>query len=282
MADDNSLALTIWENLRGKVDDRIAQKTSNAIRAQRATVITAPNSTTGKIEVQIPFDSATLLLPYSPAIADVVADSQVWIIAPYSNGKDWSNAVAVQNGTWTLGSNGGEIGPTGPVGPTGPTGPSVTGPTGPTGAASTVVGPTGPTGPASTIPGPTGPTGPTGAASTEIGPTGPTGATGPTGPSVTGPTGSTGPTGPQGASAGKYVSTFTTASWSGSGTYTISITAATHGKGTTPMVDVQILSGSNYVKAFNYPGNGYSITIDASGNITLSTNTTFAGRVIIL
>lgn len=54
MSNETDAVLKIWQSLRSKVDARIAEKTQNCIRAQRAAVVTAPNSTTGKIEVQIP------------------------------------------------------------------------------------------------------------------------------------------------------------------------------------------------------------------------------------
>lgn len=92
--------LELWRALEPQVEALIAEKTRNCVRAQRATVVTAPNSTTGKIEVQIPFDSTVLSLPYSSAVSGVTVGSQVWIIIPHDN--TLTNGVVVQNGSWTL------------------------------------------------------------------------------------------------------------------------------------------------------------------------------------
>lgn len=92
--------LALWRALQPKIDARIKELTGNCVRTQRATVVTAPNPSTGKIVVQIPFDTATLSLPYSSAVANVTAGSEVWILVPY--GQTMSNGVVVQNGTWSL------------------------------------------------------------------------------------------------------------------------------------------------------------------------------------
>ena len=100
MGNDNPAALDIWEALRPKVEALLKEKTQNCVRAQRAVVVTAPDSTSGKIVVQIPFDTNTLSLPYSSAVANVAAGTQVWVLIP--NGEALSNGVVVQNGSWQL------------------------------------------------------------------------------------------------------------------------------------------------------------------------------------
>lgn len=128
-------------------------------------------------------------------------------------------------------------------------------------------GPTGPTGPQGDT-GPTGPIGPTGS-------TGPIGAVGPTGPQGnTGATGSVGPTGPQGPAGGMTAPfTATYSSWSGSSApYTLSISAATHGKGINPLL--KTFDNSNEEV---YTRN----MIDSSGNITIYSNAQISLRVKI-
>lgn len=80
---------------------------------------------------------------------------------------------------------------------------------------------------------------------------------------------------------GKYVSTFTSTSWTGTTTYTISIDAATHNKGVNPVVDVYVLDGTVYKKFYGYPQNGYYVSIDTSGNVILTSSTQFSGKIII-
>lgn len=63
------------------------------------------------------------------------------------------------------------------------------------------------------------------------------------------------------------------------GIYSLVITAATHGKGTKPIVQVWELSGSDFLTV------GLASKMDASGNITLEVIETpdnrFAGKIII-
>lgn len=71
---------------------------------------------------------------------------------------------------------------------------------------------------------------------------------------------------------GTYTTTF-------SNTTTVTISASTHKMGTTPWVDVYILSGSTYIKTHSYPSSGYKISVDSSGNITITFGTSTSGRV---
>lgn len=84
-----------------------------------------------------------------------------------------------------------------------------------------------------------------------------------------------------GRGGNSYTYTFTTSSWSGSGTYTLTLAAATHGCGTAPMADVLVLNNSSYEKYYGYPSSGWTMSIDTSGNITLTTTTVFSGRIVV-
>ena len=92
--------LDLWEAFKPQVEALIKEKTSNCIRAQRATVATAPSSTTKTIGVQIPFDNSVINLPYSSAVANVSVGSQVWIIMPHD--ENLTNGVVVNDGLWSL------------------------------------------------------------------------------------------------------------------------------------------------------------------------------------
>lgn len=71
-----------------------------------------------------------------------------------------------------------------------------------------------------------------------------------------------------------YVTTIT--SWSGSsGNYYKQITAATHGKGTYPSVHTYVQNGNLWEETYDSPA------IDASGNVTVYTNSTISIRVVI-
>lgn len=58
--------------------------------------------------------------------------------------------------------------------------------------------------------------------------------------------------------------------------------ASTHGKGTTPSVDLYIKNGSAYEKYYGMPSDWIAISVDGStGDVTLKANKVFAGRIII-
>lgn len=92
--------LEFWTSIQPKVRELIQAMSRDCIRARRAVVVTPANTETGKMEVQLPFDTQVLSLPYSSAVASLPAGSQVWLLIPFDN--TLSNAVVVQNGTWTL------------------------------------------------------------------------------------------------------------------------------------------------------------------------------------
>lgn len=87
--------------------------------------------------------------------------------------------------------------------------------------------------------------------------------------------------GGSGSETPPYVQTFITGSWTGptSGQYTITVPESTHGKGTSPMVQVYETSGaiSDQVTAF--------IRLNASGDVSIIVTETpdlrFEGKIII-
>lgn len=81
--------------------------------------------------------------------------------------------------------------------------------------------------------------------------------------------------------ANTYSKTFTSTGWT---SQTITVTASTHGCGTAPMVQVQRLNGSNYETYYGFPSTGWKVSIDTSGNVTLSVPASgdeFSGRLVI-
>ena len=80
----------------------------------------------------------------------------------------------------------------------------------------------------------------------------------------------------------RFVKEFKASDWTAGDT--LSIPASEHGQGTQPAADVWRLDGTSYTKREGYPSDGWSLTVDASGNLTLSTGagSAFAGRIIVL
>lgn len=223
--------------------------------------------------------------------------------------------AGVKGDTGAIGPTGekgeqGDKGDTGPVGPTGQTG--AVGPTGATGA----VGPTGEKGEQG-IQGPkgdTGPVGPTGqtGATGDTGAIGPTGLTGPTGP--IGPTGANGPTGPLNENAFVDASTgptgtvvftkqngqtvalqfgqiagtdyagynihsydITTTSWTGTGPYTHTKTAADGGW--TPTKDV--LVQMRLSDGMPYEGVHAKYTVANNGTVVVTSDAKLALQILV-
>ena len=86
----------------------------------------------------------------------------------------------------------------------------------------------------------------------------------------------------EGDPTSSYVMTFTTSSWSNQ---TLQVAASTHKCGTNPAVQVFVLNGSNYERYYGYPSNGWKVSIDSSGNITLSVSASgneFNGKIVVL
>lgn len=92
--------LKLWEALKPQIESLIDERTKNCVRVKRGTVATAPNATAGTVGIQFPFDSNVYNLPYSSAVANVTAGTQVWVLIPYDN--TLTNGVVVNNGGWTL------------------------------------------------------------------------------------------------------------------------------------------------------------------------------------
>lgn len=61
----------------------------------------------------------------------------------------------------------------------------------------------------------------------------------------------------------------------------VTITAATHGCGETPWVDVYFLESGNYVKTFSYPANEYKVSINSAGDVNVTFYASSSGRIII-
>ena len=76
----------------------------------------------------------------------------------------------------------------------------------------------------------------------------------------------------------RFVKEFDISDW-GSGTF--SVFASEHGKGSSPLVDVWRSNGTSYIKSEGYPSDGWSLSTDLNGNLTLE-GQPFAGRIIIL
>lgn len=63
---------------------------------------------------------------------------------------------------------------------------------------------------------------------------------------------------------------------------TMTISAATHGHGKNPIVDIQYKDGSVYKKDWaHYTSADWTIQIDSEGNVIITTTAVFEGRVII-
>ncbi len=84
------------------------------------------------------------------------------------------------------------------------------------------------------------------------------------------------------SSASRYSSTFIVGDWTGpsGGVYSLSISAATHGKGVNPTIQVFELSGSDYILI------NVDVVVSSLGNITLNVSDTpdnrFAGKYVII
>lgn len=237
-------------------------------------------------------------------ISDTKADLQILVADGLVAGvKGDTGAVGPTGAKGEKGDTGlvGPTGQTGAVGPTGATGP--TGERGPQGEQG-IQGPQGDTGPV----GPTGQTGATG----DTGAVGPTGLTGPTGP--TGPTGANGPTGPLNENAFVDASTgptgtvvftkqngqtvalqfgqiagtdyagynirsydITTTSWTGTGPYTHTKTAADGGW--TPTKDV--LVQMRLSDGMPYEGVHAKYTVSNNGTVVVTSDAKLALQILV-
>lgn len=76
----------------------------------------------------------------------------------------------------------------------------------------------------------------------------------------------------------RFVKEFSTSDWKSG---VLSISAAEHGKGNSPSVDVWRLGDGTYTKSEGYPSDGWALASDANGNLTLE-GQPFSGRIIVL
>ena len=79
----------------------------------------------------------------------------------------------------------------------------------------------------------------------------------------------------------RYIKDFASSDFSSGDNLVVS--ASEHGRGKKPSADVWRLSGTNYVKSEGYPSDGWLLSVDANGNITLSVDAgnAFSGRIIV-
>lgn len=79
----------------------------------------------------------------------------------------------------------------------------------------------------------------------------------------------------------KYAYAFTTSNWTGAGPYTLTLNASTHGCGTEPSVEVFKKNGTSYERYYGYPSEGWTMSVNASGNITITASAAFDGKLIV-
>ena len=83
----------------------------------------------------------------------------------------------------------------------------------------------------------------------------------------------------------KYVSTFTASEWTSGEAYdTFTVLASAHGCGNSPVVDVYEVSGSSYTKEVGTPSEAVLISVNSSGDVTISVEQgkAFSGKVIVV
>ncbi len=83
----------------------------------------------------------------------------------------------------------------------------------------------------------------------------------------------------------KYVSAFSDSEWiEGESFDTFTVLASAHGCGTSPVVDVYEGDGSSYTKGIGTPSEAVLISVNSSGDVTLSVEKgkAFRGKVIIV
>ena len=79
-----------------------------------------------------------------------------------------------------------------------------------------------------------------------------------------------------------YTSAFTSADWTQVGTaYSITVTEFAHKCGTNPAVDVYRLVGSAYQKYYGMPSAGWTVSVNADGDVTLTASAAFSGKLVI-
>ena len=82
--------------------------------------------------------------------------------------------------------------------------------------------------------------------------------------------------------ANTYTYTFANGNWTHSGTtYTITLLETTHKCGANPSVEVYKLVGSAYQQYYGMPSKGWTISVNADGDITLTASAAFSGKLVI-
>ncbi len=83
----------------------------------------------------------------------------------------------------------------------------------------------------------------------------------------------------------RYGATFSVADFVASGgNYVLTITAQTHGLGTSVDASVWRKNGTSYEKYNGYPNEGWKLAVDASGNVTLTVTSAanrFDGKIVL-
>lgn len=83
----------------------------------------------------------------------------------------------------------------------------------------------------------------------------------------------------------RYVMEFSATDWVTGTTYdTLAVSKTDHGRGANPVTEVYFLSGTSYVKQTGTPQDALTVSMDTSGNITLSVETGkgFDGKLVVL
>lgn len=78
MADYNEDALAIWKSLKPIIDKEIDARTQGMVQRRKATVTTAPSSSTKTVGVTEPFGNE-YFVPFLPGVADAQIGDVVWV-----------------------------------------------------------------------------------------------------------------------------------------------------------------------------------------------------------
>lgn len=82
--------------------------------------------------------------------------------------------------------------------------------------------------------------------------------------------------------ANTYAYTFTTSNWTGSGTsYALTLLASAHGCGTEPSVQIFKKNGTAYENAYGFPSEGWKLSVNANGDITVTASAAFDGKLVV-
>ncbi len=81
------------------------------------------------------------------------------------------------------------------------------------------------------------------------------------------------------AAAKRFSFAFAVSDWAGSGPYSLSLPAASHGCGTDPDVSVYVKNGAVYETFYGYPSAGWKLQIAANGDLALTAAAAFDGKL---